>query len=447
MKRRLFYIIPFLYLIYLSVCAFFTLDTSWDFLAYHLPHSLKIYDLTTYTNGPFLQAVNDGFPPLPHIIQGFFIKITQQFSAANLINILSLFLFVIYCKLTFKLRLSQISLLIVLLLSVPLIHIHTTSGYIDLWSNAFLAIATLEVFEILKRKKNYNLIRLIIFFVSILICLMSKYQLWPAAGFLSFCLLAILVQHKVSLKVVTLSTIVLLLIGLSWPLRNIYLYNNPFYPLKSPVLSSVFSNQKMDTSPNIAQTPKTLFEYPNTIKFLLSSLELTRLDLSQKMNWSIDQYAKGGTSNINHRMGGWNILIGLLWIFIIFQYRKNIVNSWPFITMILIVSILPQSHELRYWLFIPLVLSLLITRMISGIRRKTRQFRLIIAYVLVCFIIVLIDVHPKFRFNSIGEIAPTAARDFWKRADIYKEYRICDLPNEIFYSGPNLNTYKVIGCH
>ena len=126
-------------------CLRFPLD--WDFLAYHFPGALQAWGLTTYTPEPRLVAVIAGFPPLPRIVAGALVLVTGRFSMASALNLVA---FGALLGGLWFLHGRRISLrwLLTALLGVPLFVLHLASGYVDLFTGAFLALALAALSEL-----------------------------------------------------------------------------------------------------------------------------------------------------------------------------------------------------------------------------------------------------------------------------------------------------------
>lgn len=434
-----------LYFIYLSLCSALTFDISWDFIAYHLPHALKIYELTTFKTGPFLTSVNDGFPPLAHYLQGLTIFLTGRHSAANLINLFGLLLFVQHIR--FRLKPSHESLLFFFLaiLAIPLVQIHLTRGYIDLWSNIGVASALIELNYLFNRTNKHG-INPTIFLISIFAAVFSKYQMWPLAYPISLLYLVRYFTLEIPSRQKAVLLLMLTLILSIWPIRNIVVHQNPIYPLRMPVLTALFPNYTMPSSDNLEQTPKVLHDKSNFIKFFNSALEFSRINSTYKMKWSIDQFAENGPNNEHHRMGGWSY-ISMILLLALSTFARGRIKYLivTFVLAVLVVSILPQSHELRYWFFIPLILS---TIAMDGFANQSpRRKQILIALMFLNMIFVSAALNIKLDTRSPQQRAPSKAQEFWKKAETNKDYSICELPNAIFYSGPEFKTFKVSACH
>src|SRR5207249_4762493 len=93
----------------------------------HLP-----YDMND-TMKPFYQ----GYPPLPDVLQGFLWRLTGSVNATGVLNYLAFVVFLAYCHLALHARFWVVALIA---LAAPMVIIHTTVSYVDLFGNSLLAI-------------------------------------------------------------------------------------------------------------------------------------------------------------------------------------------------------------------------------------------------------------------------------------------------------------------
>jgi hypothetical protein len=447
----------------LLVCAYSVIavfPTDWDFLCYHLPAALRNFHLTTFNPGHRLTEVIAGFPPVPHLVEGFLIYSTGKVKAANAIGFLSLgVLLLFFYSATRSSKKTMWALF--LLLSVPLVTVHLTSPFVDLWSSVWMGLAVYYGILILRNPFRWS--TSLLFGLFSFIASMSKMQNWPILGSLGIFMLVVWVWRLwVELKQVTpvsrdeivshrkmgLLLIVVGMLVVIWPIRNWILYHNPTHPWAPPLIKRFVPPEQymivtdVQSKNVLDSTPKYLWNTPQSFKFLVSVFELGRL-ANPKLHYRHDMW-NGGPEFIHHRMGGWGIwLVGFL-IFWIFRWARRVgresrttllAMGFLFIS----VSVIPQSHELRYWLFFPIALILCLVDFdfdfLKGHQRSAS----------VLFLITLLSVfgNIKLRPQNVYDVAPPAAQEFWRQADTDKTYDINSPPNEIFWSGPDFNTFKI----
>ncbi len=436
--------------IYIGLCSYYNFDTSWDYLAYHLPHILRIANLTTFVEAEKLIEVNRGFPALPHVIQSILVLVTGRFSSTNLLNYLALLFFLLYARK--RLKINSIGFLILgfLTLSVPAVLIQLTHSYIDLWSNILIALALCEAVFFHKSEDKFDVKNTAFFIALITFAIFSKYQMWPAA------ILALFVFYsrrykifEVQFKKMFFSVVVVGLLFSIWPVRNIIYFNNPVYPVQSPIFKEHFNNVRLDPKSHL-QVPKYLESYPSTVKFLASVFEISRWLSSEPLEWTIDQGHQGGIESPHHRMGGWSLVTMFtvfLLILAIFQKNKSAV-SW-FILIFLGTSFFPQSHELRYWLYLPIFGIVVAALGLESIHGKYYWKAAVLCFIIANFSYVLLKLRPRINRQPPESYAPKEAIDFWDKArqnDPNRQYLICKMPLTIFYSGKKFNEFRVQEC-
>jgi hypothetical protein len=154
-------------------------------------------------------------------------------------------------------------------------------------------------------------------------------------------------------------------------------------------------------------------------------------------------------------MGGWflpTVLGMLLGLVLVFVYsastRLAIASLASFIIMLLVI---PQNHELRYWLFIPLC-GLYIIAQNLGFLSSRLQIGLKV-YFVVCAILVFNLTFDRYRVSPTtpAELTPGVAREFWAQyANSQNPASECinvDIPWGIFWAGPSFNEYPVQYCN
>ena len=436
--------------------ALFEFSTDWDFLSYHLPGALSRFGLTSLIPHWKTQAVYDGFPPLANTMQGFLALICGRISAANALNSVGLLLCLCGLKVLFGKKLS-LRWFLTFCLSIPLVVRHLYSGYIDLWSNLFLVLAFAALIKFLENRNDKR--AQLIFFCAIAVSVFSKYQTWPIALLLSsvfvFFLLKDFTNNKEQLA---FSIVALGLIFFSWPIRNYALYSNPVYPVvpsffpkETPGIRYLGSERVGDNN-----TPEYLHQSTNFFRFISSAYELNRLQSSPyKYKWSHDQFAKapGVPARVSphHRMGGWFFAsMGILsFLFLLALFRGSI--STPvgatFLGCFVLTAIMPQSHELRYWLYIPLSLILLfVLHERSYPRRILRTAQGLLA-ICACYVLYCLSPYP-INWSTPEAYALPVVREFWKEHLGASEPICIDVRRNqaLFYAGPSFSEIAVTYC-
>jgi hypothetical protein len=440
----------------LAQIAFLHFPLDWDFLAYHLPGALATYGLTSYTPEPRLVAVIAGFPPLPRIVQGALVLASGRFSAAgalNLIGVATLFSGLAWLHG----RAISLRWLATALLGVPLFVFHLASGYVDLFTAAWLALglAAFAELELDSRRPRAGAVLVV---VALGAAQLSKFQAWPvvaifgAAALVRFAALARAgrVTRRAALA---LSLSLALALG-AWPVRNLVEFHNPVYPVAFPFAPGLFPNASIDADSGVYNMPVWLAEQPRPLRFLASALEWNRFHAGERFYWSLDQSAHAEPARSpHHRVGGWfpwtvaALALGAM--------RARRAGKLPataqiaFGAALLLVACLPQSHELRYWLFVPLSLAIATALGLArDVERPARVLRsaLVAGAAFVLFVTrpFALDARPPAAFAPAKAVAFWAAQSAQPRPE---PVRICDVnPDGIFYAGPSFREYRVIAC-
>ena len=420
---------------------------GYDFLYYHLPFALKMYGATTYQLFPWLDDLYQAYPPLAHGVQGFLVWSTGYFPLANCIGALAVILLLTTVHLG-EGRKGTAGFFLLAFLSVPLLVRHTWIGLLDLWLGSFLALAFYGFYKWEVQKRQSWLWRTGLFLA---VACYSKYQAWPVAAVILAGLFysSISTRNYSALRVV----VVIGVVCAGWPLYNWIHFSNPCYPYPLPFFPQLPNTVNFD---RIATRfmPPWMGAFPKPLRFVISFLELSRLNLwAPQMIWANAGWQPGEIKNFHYQLGGMSMYsMALLIPAAYYSYRKNILPKLTaiiFVASVGAVSMLSQSHEMRYWLFIPLVLciffSLLMTaRVLSPRRLYSLQFMLALSAVYTiasteCF---------RLDFRPTAQKAPAEAVEFWRAAEAHPVNKVIeiDVPWEqaIFWSGPNFKSYLVV---
>lgn len=439
----------FLFFAYLVVRAVTQLDLEgYDFLYYHLPFALKMYGRTTYLLFPWLDDLYQAYPPMAHAVQGFLVWATGYFPLANSIGAFAVILLLTTIHLG-EGRKGTAGFFLLAFLSVPLLVRHTWIGLIDLWLGSFLALAFYSFYKWETEKRLSWLWRLGLFLA---VACYSKYQAWPVAVVILCGLLWGTIasrNHR--------ATAVVVLIGVccaGWPIHNWIHFSNPCYPYPIPFVSQLPNTVNFD---RIATRfmPPWMMPLPQSLRFVISFLELSRLNFSApQMIWANAGWQPGELKNFHYQLGGMSMFSMLLLLPATFiAYRKRLVpkaTAIVFVLSVAVISTLSQSHEMRYWLFIPLVLCVFFSRLMTAASAVSARLRMGMQIALACSAIYTIAGTECFRldYRPLVEKAPAEAVAYWHMAEAYPTQKTVEVkvPMEmaIFWAGPNFNSYKVV---
>ncbi|MCL2779360.1 MAG: hypothetical protein FWD73_15305 [Polyangiaceae bacterium] len=320
--------------------------------AYHLPFAARIagiVDSSTYSFSAENQHRFEGFPLLVEAIQGTFWRVTGRPECANFVALLSLASLIIALRFWFKVPL-HLSLLA--LLAIPLVQTHTTAAYVDLPANVCVTLLVLVTYRSLVRchGRAPSVRTLAVAAALAAMAVNMKFQLLPLTA-ATACVLVVLSLRADENRRARLLVIALALpIVFATPLKNALAYGNPVWPieLRVPGLRVPFAEAAY------ASSPRWLEHASRPVRFVCSVLEIGVRPIASKQRWSIDQFAPIGDPA--YRMGGFfgayvvGNALALALACVRIRIRASRAAAWLFAGVTAAVSLMPQSHELRYYL-------------------------------------------------------------------------------------------------
>ncbi|HEX3776760.1 MAG TPA: hypothetical protein VHV51_19950 [Polyangiaceae bacterium] len=332
---------------------------AWDTWYYHLPFAAELGGLPN--GGSFeLSAINQarfaGFPLLGECIQALLWRAFGSPVAANLLAFSSLPLFALFLRKRFGVPLH---LTVLGLLAVPLIQIHATSCYVDLPANAALAALVLSVIAAYAEPEAPSLRSLLAALGCAAIASNMKFLLEPIV-LVAIALLAVRVAqpllrtHETSERKRALrglgSIALSLIVVFATPLKNLILHHNPAYPERMSVFGWTLPGMEQPYS----STPIWLAHAPEPVRFFASVFELGLQPLASHARWSIDQWSP--PSRADYRMGGFfgaYVAFELCVLGVrVARERVRAVRAAAlgFALLTCVTCVMPQAHELRYYL-------------------------------------------------------------------------------------------------
>ncbi|XWK86524.1 MAG: hypothetical protein U7127_20240 [Phormidium sp.] len=344
-------------------------DFTWDTWWYHLPWAARIWNIIpadSYQFDRLSEVRYQGFPLFAEFLQGFFWKIFHLVQAANLVCFFSFLIYLgflkSYCKIPFYISLIAI-------LAVPLVQTHITSCYVDLPANVSASILIMMIYLCFIQDNFFTRRNLLVIFLAAASAGNTKYQIIPIVALsLSLLLFRFIwlsynqdprIKPK-RLLIILLSVVIASSLIFFVPLRNIALYGNPFYPVRTEILDKISSLTKpifpgnsqinITEKPSLAQdkSPDTLKNSTRPKKWILSVLEI------KKAIWSIDQWSKDKTLN---RMGGffgtYVIFHLLVLVYLLYRWRSRqvIVAAIFMVILSFFTAFMPLAYELRYYMY------------------------------------------------------------------------------------------------
>jgi hypothetical protein len=134
------------------------------------------------------------------------------------------------------------------------------------------------------------------------------------------------------------------------PLKNLLLHHNPYYPVRIAIAGHTLAG----TEDPYASSPLWLRDTPRPLRFAASVLEIGARRLSDHRRWTVDQWAPDDAPG--YRMGGYfgaYVIVHLIWMVAAWardRSRESNVTGLGFVALTALVAIMPQSHELRYYM-------------------------------------------------------------------------------------------------
>ena len=435
---------------FFALKAFLQFKPSYDFVWYHLPRALRYFGLTSFTPSPALLERYKGFPPLAEYLQGFLVWSSGRLSAGNAIGFLGLVMaltgiFVIY-RTSFSFR-----WFLTCLLAVPLFVFHLTIGYIDLFTAAMLLLGFAGLCGLSLNQRP--ILSALVMAIGLGCAMFSKFQAWPPAIILGLGGTFLLCSTCMKRQIPRASAIIALLLlwgAISFvPLRNYMTLGNPTYPVRVelPFLRSLPATEG---TAGVGNLPSYLHKRSPVIRFIYSVFEINRLSSDRPYQWTFDQ--RDGDNGDHQRMGGWFFLTSLIMsLLLLIGFLKKIfppVLFFAHVLSICVIAIVPQFHELRYSLFIPLNSLFLFCLFLKNYPPLLRTMGLL--SLTACALFVLFQIRStifSLDLRPPQEFAPPEARAFWKAQTPASSQRLHIIPDKrslsIFWSGPTFSEFPV----
>lgn len=439
----------------LAVRAAIRLEGRWDTPLYHLPFAAIYGGLDiAYTLSERISLAFQGFPPLAHLVQGGLWRLTGSVNATGVANFLAFGALLAICQRKLK---APFYLFAAIALTAPLVLIHITSSYVDLFSNSWLALGMLCLFHAYYFENTSNTQVLLIGLAGLVAAAWSKFQLTPAVA------IALLLYGVVyapaafrkdarQLRVLVWIALAGLVAALPY-IKNWVVYGNPFWPVPVPLLQQhlPYSTDFLQPLP-WANSPPPLEGRSQSVKFLHSLFEIGHPhEYEHRPRWIIDQ----GNAWVAYRSGGfWNVAVVsylllaaslALWL----KPRRGRVICVTGIALLLLVSLFPQSHELRYYLFLPLLWAGMVASLYPLVRDRSGLAALLV--LLLVAGLFLYSGYLNRHYYRIERVSYAELAHYWK-ADEYwpvmksgQTYCAVDMaPIGFLLTGPTMREFSVV---
>jgi hypothetical protein len=370
-------------LVLLTLLALVRPIIGYDGWWYHLPFSSYLWNIgggaSSFRLGPFLTERWLGFPKLWEFIQGFFWYATGSINATVVPHMLLFGLYVAYvCR---KVRVP-IGYVILAFFASPMLLIHYECTHLDLAAGIAVALAFLVLTDLVLdagteapwRPWPRGLAAIALFalagnikYQGLLACFAVSAVI--GVGCLGLCRM-VLARRCALFGILVVAN----LAAGAWAIRNTAHFDNPFYPLRVVVAGkTIFPGPEDPDDPSRDSPPPRYVLYgnsstrfPGPIDFILSASEL-----DWTMRGVVPWYDIGSVTGNNParggpaRTGGWGGLFVLVnaWLLGMQLLRLHRLDdarqrllALNAALLVAVTAFLPRAYELRYWLFLPLVL-------------------------------------------------------------------------------------------
>ena len=356
-------VIAVLILLSIGLKAILDVDRNFDTWVYHFPFAARLWGMIPpdgFVFDDYWQPRYDGFGLLGEYLLGFFWFITGRPESANLVGYLSLILYILFLKRYFNVPfyLSTIGLL-----AIPIVQIHATSSYIDLPSAIAIAILIMMTYHLYVASKQATKVDLFIIFIAGFCAANMRLQFTPIV-FIILCFTLYQLgwnafktnegSYKKNIFRAVFIVMVAMPIIFATPIKNLFLYGNPVYPVIVKV-AGIELNHREETPPE-PNLPG--YNLPRPLLWVYSVFEIVPKPLFDG-DWSLDQ---GGTRSIGNQFGGYfgaYVLFNSL-IFLYLAYRNGSrdikIAAIIIVLMSVVTAFMPSSPRLRYYMYWMIVL-------------------------------------------------------------------------------------------
>lgn len=419
---------------------------------YHLPFAARRGGLRVpYESPPYLQACYDGFPPLAEFLQGMLWRVTGSINATGVVNYLALLLFLFFAWRQLGARLWIMTLLC---LTVPLVLIHAASSYIDLFSNALLSIGVAAFLAAILFDRWMEKELLAWALLGMAGAAWSKYSMVPMVAALFVGYLVAYGQRLPDPKARRLLGWVLaaLLIAALPCLKNLFVYHNPAWPGGIAALKNYFPYMIDTGSMQKLQSPPPLKDSSQVVLFLNSIFEIGHpTSYPYRERWIIDQ----GNAWVAYRSGGFWVVgvitanLAALLLGFLSKRRHGLIIAAAIATSWCLVSVLPESHELRYFQFLPLSVAAVIAVLIPRVRAQYPAVTLAVMCLIVAEFAGIAKINRAYyRVERVGYEQAAEAWDvkrFWNSLERGKAYcAVGFAPAAFLLTGPSMREFHII---
>lgn len=438
----------------LAVRSALRLNLRWDAFAYHLPFAAEYGGLSIpYEMNDRVRPTFDSYPALAEIVQGLLWRLTGSMNATGVVNAIAFAAFLAYAHRALR---APFWLVALVSLSAPLVIIHVCTSYVDLFGNAFLAIGVCACLSLYLAPEQAGRATVLGAPAALAAAAWSKYLLVPIAGVTYALLVGLLLRRPgiggLRRGRVAVYAAVMGLVALAPYVKNLVAFGNPFWPLRLPLVGDWFPYTNDALRGAIRERPESLQGASQIQLFFQSLFEIQQpTEYANRLRWIIDQ----GNTVDGFRMGGfWGIaaafyaLVVVLMLVVCHGQR-----GWGVSAAVLgalgLVGLLPQSHELRYYLFIPLCGAGIVGMLFPRFQRVAPHAAMaLLALVLGAFVHMVIENRAHYAIHRVDQAAAArawGAAEWWPKLRRGVTYCAVDMaPIGLLLTGPTLSEFTIV---
>ena len=381
---------------------------GYDAWWYHLPFSSYLWNIgggtSTFILDPFLTERWRGFPKLWEFLQGLCWYITGSVNATVVPHLL---LFGIYLIYIWRRLCVPVGYVILAFFASPMLLIHYECTHLDLAVGLAVSLAFLLLTDLVLdagsdtpwRPWPRAVAAVTLFALAGNIKYQGSLACWAVSSVIGVESLLRLRRRGLVARCFVMFAVLAIanLVGSAWLIRNELQFANPFYPLRVVIAGKEFFSGPEDPSLDANPPVYLLYgssstKFPGPINFTLSATELDWTMRGVAPWYDIGSVTgksprRGGPS----RTGGWGGLFVLINAGLLgtqlFRLRRPTDALQRLLArdtalLIVVAACLPRAYELRYWLFLPLVLIPVNLRFLCLWDHKARFAPLLVAVTL-----------------------------------------------------------------
>jgi hypothetical protein len=331
----------------LVIATWHDVSQGYDAWYYHLPFAARVVglsDASTFVFSAENQRRFEGFPLFAELLQGIVWRVTGHVEATGFVSLGGLFGLVLVLR-----RLYRVprSIALFAFLGIPLVHIHATSGYVDLFANACATVLLLVVHRALSSNAPPHPKLLAGAALAAAAAANTKFQLVPIVVVACLALAGVAIKRGIGKHEIAIMCLAIPLV-FATPIKNLTRHGNPVWPVELRLAGHAFRS----TEAAYEFSPIHLRGAPRPVRFARSVLEIDNRPIAGR--WSLDQWAPPRDPAC--RMGGFFgayavaqlVLLGLA---VRRRTREAFAAAAVFAGATVVAAFVPQSHELRYYMF------------------------------------------------------------------------------------------------